>query len=106
MAPGKGRPHSQETKLGRMIAKRGLAVYVVGGQAEISSRLMTEYLAGRRVIRANHAQALARVLDCAPDDIIGDSQEDVTDATGVPLNGARSVKDLQRTHAPLIRRRG
>lgn len=92
---GKGRPHSTETKLGLLLQRREIRVYAFAAQVGVSPRMLTEYLAGRRQIRDKHLSEMCRVLGVEPEDISGDSQDDVTDAAGRPLNGERSVKALQ-----------
>lgn len=96
--PGRGKPIPTTTKLGRRIRELDMKVYDVCGKAQIHNRLMTEYIAGRRVINAAHADRLSRVLDCKPEDIVDEEVITVTGTTGTPLNGKASVKDIDMSH--------
>lgn len=100
---GRGRPHSLETKLGVMIKQRDTNVYTVAGQAQIAPRIMTEYLAGRRRIRDDHLANLSRVLECEPDEISGDSQEDPVPTTRPNISDA-AIRHLKAQQKRLIRR--
>lgn len=91
----RGRPVSQVTKLGRLITARDEDAYKVAAACGFANRTLTEYLAGRRYIRANHAHALAEYFQVEVSDIVDeDITEDQTDVTGRPLNGAYSVREL------------
>lgn len=93
----RGRPPSDATKLGRYLRAHGIQVYELGAGAGMNSRTLTEYLAGRRYIRPDHAIAFAKFLNCEVEDIVDeDITEDITTVSGIPLNGAAGVKDLPR----------
>lgn len=97
----RGRPVSQVTKLGRLIHSRGEDAYKVAAACSFANRTLTEYLAGRRYIRTEHAHALAKYFQVPIEDIVdADITTDLTDCTGLPLNGAASVKDLPTRPIP------
>lgn len=101
--PGRGKPIPDKTKLGRLLRKHDMKVYEVCAKAGIYNRLMTEYIAGRRVMTAAHVENLCRVLDCKPEDLVEDGlKEDLTDTTGRALNGG-SVKDIDMSHLESIK---
>lgn len=100
---GRGRPISQETKLGRMMFRRGLRAYYIAARAGFSSRIMTEYCAGRRTIEQTHLLALCRVLEVEPHEISEDIDEDYVEELQdaehtLPSHTTKTVKDLQREH--------
>lgn len=109
---GRGRPISQETKLGRMMFRRGLRAYYIAARAGFSSRVMTEYCAGRRPMNQEHLLALCRVLECEPYEILDDVEEGddymepLHDAEQtLPSHQTKTVKDLQREHRMNLPRR-
>lgn len=97
---GRGRPIRQTTRLGRMLVQRGLRAYQLSARTDVYSRLMTEYIAGRRVITPEHAQKMAAVLECKPSDIIEPNlTRNLTDITGKPIGiNSNSVRDLDMSH--------
>lgn len=102
----RGRPISQETKLGRAITRQGLRSYAVAGGAGFSPRLLTEYVSGRMPIPDHHLLALCRVLNMEPWQLKEDEQEEETteeqlldSARTVPMpKNLRTVEDLKRAH--------
>ena len=95
----KGKPIPTVTRLGRKIVELGLPVYAVCGEASVHNRVMTEYLAGRRVIAPHHLENLCRVLECEPDDLIEPGVVNLTNEVGLPIDkSVRSVKDLDMSH--------
>lgn len=104
----RGRPISQETKLGRAITKSGLRSYEVAGGAGFSPRLLTEYVSGRQFIPDHHLLALCRVLSLEPWQLKEDEQEEAEESTEEQLMDAartvpmpknlRTVEDLKRAH--------
>lgn len=101
---GRGRYVSLDTRLGRMIHDRNMKAYLVAAKAEVYPRLMTEYTNGRRVILPEHAERLAKVLNCKPEDIIEPNlTQDLTDTCGKPLDKSlSSAKLVNRSHLEKI----
>lgn len=97
---GKGRYVSRNTRLGRMIYDRNMRAYQVAGKSGVYARLLTEYTNGRRVILPEHAIALAKVLDCKPEDIIEPNlKQDLTDTCGKPFDKTlKSAKLVNMSH--------
>lgn len=96
---GRGKPVTTKTRLGRIITEQNVKLYVLCGQTNIYARRMTEYVQGRRVLTADHCAALCKALGCKPEDIIEPNlREHLTDATGMPKGGFKSVKDIPMTH--------
>jgi DNA-binding Xre family transcriptional regulator len=100
MPKGRGRPVPTRSRLGRIVARSEYKVFEICGKTGIHNRLMTEYLAGRKVIIPDHVTALCNVLGCSPVDIIEPNlKHDLTDKMGVPIDPAiPSVKDLDMSH--------
>lgn len=100
MGRGRGKPIRNTTRLARMVNGCDLRAYQVAGKAGIPQRLLTEYLAGRKVIKPEHCEALCRVLDCKPEDIVEPNLDnDLTDSKGIPVDGRiTTVKDLDMSH--------
>ncbi len=67
----KGRPIPTHTKLGDKIVELNLKVADVSAHTGIYTRTMTEYIAGRKALLPKHLVALARFLECDPEDITG-----------------------------------
>lgn len=65
-----GRRYPTTTSLGRIMASQGLRVYTVGSRAAVAPRTMTDYLAGRKAISAEHLTRLCVVLGCEPEDLV------------------------------------
>ena len=97
---GRGRPLNHKTRLGRVMISRGFHAYQVCGKTGIYDRLMTEYLAGRRVISPDHVKALCDVLDCQPSDIVEPGlKHNLTQKTGLPMDRKlSSVKEIDMSH--------
>jgi DNA-binding Xre family transcriptional regulator len=95
---GRGRPICLDTKLGQIMKSRGYPAYEVAVAANFSPRLMTEYLAGRRILRTEHIAGICKFLNVEPEDIIEpELTHDLTRATGVPIDPTiRSVLDLPK----------
>lgn len=91
----RGRSFPIDTPLGRAIWHSGLKLYQVAARAEISPRMLTEYLAERRRISDDHLEKLSRALDVPAADIADPSVVNVTDSTGMKLT------DLQQRQAAL-----
>lgn len=95
---GKGRYVCLDTRLGRMIHSRNIKAYAVSAKSGVYSRLLTEYTNGRRVITPEHAEALASVLECKPEDIIEPNlTQDLTDTCGKPFDKSLSSAKLVDT---------
>jgi DNA-binding Xre family transcriptional regulator len=94
----RGRPINLDTKLGRYITTHNFVSYEVANAGGFSPRLMTEYLAGRRVIKVDHLVKLCQFLRCEPEDIVDEEiTHNLTTATGRPIDPAiKSVKDLPK----------
>jgi len=96
---GRGKPIPDKSRLGRIVRKSGLKAYELSAKSQVHNRLLTEYLAGRKVIIPEHAERLAAALKCTPEDIIEPNlTKDLTDTKGRPVDGSSSVKDLPMTH--------
>lgn len=97
---GRGKPVTTKTRLGRAITDRKVKVYVLCGATDITPRLMTEYIAGRKIPQPHHLEAICRVLDCEPEEILEPQlKSDLTDSTGTPIGKKyRSVKELDMSH--------
>lgn len=95
---GKGRYVCLDTRLGRMIHDRNIKAYLVAARSGVYARLLTEYTNGRRVITPEHAEALASVLNCKPEDIIEPNlKHDLTDTCGKPFDKSLSSAKLVDT---------
>lgn len=69
--PIKGpRRHTLHTKLGRLLARRGVKVWLFAQTAGIHPRMMTEYLSGRKQPPEAAVQQMARCLSVRPCDIV------------------------------------
>lgn len=97
---GRGRPVNRTTRLGRMIDDRNMKAYEVSAKSGVYSRCLTEYTNGRRVITPPHAEALARVLNCKPEDIIEPNlKRDLTKTDGRPFDpNIKSAKLVDMSH--------
>lgn len=71
--PGIGRPYPTHTKLGRIMADRGLTAMDVAAGSGIYTRTMTELLSGRTRPSARSLNALTSFLNVSPDAILEDS---------------------------------
>lgn len=94
----RGRPICTDTKLGRIIVARNLNAYDVSTAGGFSSRTMTEYLAGRRIIRTEHLVRICRFLNVEPEDIVEEAlKENLTNSHGKPRDpNIKSVRDLPK----------
>jgi transcriptional regulator with XRE-family HTH domain len=61
------------TKLKIEIAKSGQLQYVIANKAKIHDSLLSLYVNGRRKISKNHLKALARALNVAQKDLVGEA---------------------------------
>jgi len=68
---GSGRRYPTITKLGALMADRGLRMYEVAAQARMDPRAMSDYLAGRKPIPPHRLARLSLVLDVEAEDITG-----------------------------------
>lgn len=66
------RRYSLNTKLGRLMASRGLYAYHVAAAANINPKLLGDFLARRRKPNETHIAYLCHALGCRPEDIIED----------------------------------
>lgn len=105
----RGRPKSAETKLGRYLVENNYKSGSVAAAAGFTSRLLTEYMAGRRNIPQHHLLALCRVLEVTPDKILDepiiddeddDNESQLHDAqhTVPGLQHVQKINDLKRQH--------
>lgn len=68
--PGLGRPYPTHTKLGRIMADRGLTAFDVCSGSGIYPRTMTELLSGRARPSARSLNAITSYLGVPPDAIL------------------------------------
>lgn len=101
----KGRPICQDTKLGQLIYRRGIAASSVAAACGFSPRTLTEYVAGRRIIREPHLIKLCEFFGLEAEDIVNEEiTEDLTDSTGMPVNKTiTSVKDLPKATPTFVK---
>lgn len=112
MPSTRGRPISQETKLGRKILQSGTKGYLIAAAAGFSARMLTEYVSGRREPSEEHLLALCRVLQCEPWEITEDNDDDDfymeelsdSDHTLPTPTNLRTVDDLKKNHPTLHRK--
>lgn len=71
-----GRPHSLETKLGVLMAKKQVFAYVMGPVVGINPRRLTELLAGRKPLRPEEVQRIAKYLRVDPSEITEDTPDE------------------------------
>lgn len=87
-AAGRGRPAGMDSKLGRLVREREILAYRVATECGFSARIMTEYCAGRRIIRPHHLEALANFFGVDKQDLVEDDLiRDLTGANGLMLKG-------------------
>ena len=55
------------------VLEAGIPQYVIGSMAGIHHSRMSEYCLMQKPIKDDHLLSLCIVLDCAPDDIIGEA---------------------------------
>lgn len=60
------------SKLRLKLVESGERQYVIAARANISPSRVSEYAMGQRSIPSHHLVALAKVLKCAPADLIGE----------------------------------
>lgn len=65
------RPYPTHTRLGRLMAERGLTAHEVCHAARVYPRAMTEFLAGRKRPTVAVLARLAHALDVEPDTLLG-----------------------------------
>jgi transcriptional regulator with XRE-family HTH domain len=68
---GSGRRYPTHTRLGALMADRGLRMYEVAAQARMDPRAMSDYLAGRKPIPPHRIARLSAVLDVDAEEIVG-----------------------------------
>lgn len=51
--------------------------YIIAAKAGIAPTRLSEYSLGKRYIPPHHVQQLCEVLNCQPDDIVGDMEYDM-----------------------------
>lgn len=83
-AVGRGRKSSSDSKLGRLVNANGILAYRVATECGFSARLMTEYMAGRRIIRPAHLESLAQYFRVTKEELIEDDLlADITLSNGL-----------------------
>jgi transcriptional regulator with XRE-family HTH domain len=64
------RPFAVQNPLGRRLEYFNLSVSELANRSGVSSRTLTEYLAGRAEMLDHHLTALADVLEVDPEDLL------------------------------------
>lgn len=64
-----GRPFSKKTPLGRVMSERHLRVSQVAGACNVPIRVMSEYLAGRVLIRGDHLARMSEYFNLDTDEL-------------------------------------
>lgn len=69
---GPGRPFSTSTRLGKVLVAKGYTrIYVLAGEVEIPQRILSDYLAGRRVLSGDHLMRLSEKLEIPANELLG-----------------------------------
>ena len=83
-----GRPFNTSTPLGHLMRDRGYGVNTLSFATGINQRTFSDYLAGRRAIRARHLAILCDLFDV--------SRDAVTGSAAVPADDRRAVAPMTR----------
>jgi len=72
-----GRPFATHTPLGQLMVEEGWTVGDLSRACGIDTRILSDFLAGRRAIPDHYLEPLADALDVGIEDLLGEQVEQV-----------------------------